>query len=54
MVGHQKGLPVSLKLSCELSCELLAWLFVCSEVHIFTYGPADATAIPELHHLLPH
>jgi len=25
-----------------------------AECRLFAYGPADATAIPEPHHLLPH
>jgi len=41
LIGQQEGHPASKKLSGEV----LAWLSVWSEVHIFTYGPSDATAI---------
>jgi len=38
----------------KLSDEVLVWLSVWSEVQIIAYGPADATAIPKTHQLLPH
>ena len=33
---------------------MLVWLSVCSEVQVFAYSPADASAIPKPQHLLPH
>ena len=41
-VGWQEGHLASK----NLSGEVLAWLSVWSEVQIFAYGPADATATP--------
>jgi len=40
LVGHQEQHP-----ACkDFSDEVLLWLSVWSEVQIFAYGPADATA----------
>jgi len=52
LTGRQEEHP-----ACEkLSVEVLVWPSVWSEVQIVcnAYGPADATAIPKPHHLLPH
>jgi len=37
-----------------MSDELLVWLSVWREVQTVCIWFADATAIPKLHHLLPH
>ena len=50
LVGHQEEHPACKKLSDGV----LVWLSVWSKVQIFALGPADATAIPKPHHLLPH
>jgi len=38
----------------KMSDEVVMWLSVYSEVRLFAYGPADATAIHKPHHLLLH
>ena len=50
MVGHQKEHP-----ACK-NRVMMCWCGYLSAVRckLFAYGPADATAIPKCHHLLPH
>jgi len=49
LTGHQKEHLASKKLTGDV-------LVICLEqgARLFAYGPADATAIPKLHHLLAH
>jgi len=50
LVGHQKEHP-----ACK-NRVMRSWCGYLSAVRckLFAYGPADATAIPKCHHLLPH
>jgi len=45
LVGHQEEHPACKKLSDAVG--VLVWLSVWSEVQMFAYGPADATASPK-------
>ena len=50
LVGHQEEHPV-----CK-NCLMRCWCGYLSAAwcRLFAYSPADATAIPKPHHLLPH